>query len=82
METVQGTVQAGVMCPLVAGDNGEVYAIDDLPQDLQPGDRVLLEVAPEPPDFGAMCDQGQAVDWRRVTRLGANDQPARTWSKQ
>lgn len=79
METITGTVEMGVMCPVVQGDDGELYSVQGLPDALRSGDRVVLEVSATPSPFAGMCDQGTNIDWIRVTRPGRGDRPAATW---
>lgn len=78
--TVTGTITQGVNCPMVAGDDGEAYALSSLPPALQTGDRVVLEMSEETPAFFGVCDQGRHVAWTRLTRPAANGMPERTWT--
>lgn len=76
---LSGVVAQGVNCPMLSGDDGELYALPSLPPALQVGDRVVLETSSQRPPFLGVCDQGKHIHWVRVTRPAANGQPERSW---
>lgn len=77
--TLSGVVTQGINCPMIAGDDGEFYAVSSLPSDVEMGDRVVLETSSERPPFFGVCDQGQHIHWLRMTRPAANGLPEKTW---
>ena len=79
MQTITGIVGVGVMCPVIQGDDGELYTVDSLPGAVRSGDRIVLDVSDQPPPSSGMCDQGRQVGWTRVTRPAGPDRPAESW---
>ena len=67
----------GVNCRAVRGDDGELYTFRHLPEELETGDRIAVEITQDPLAFA--CDQGRAVGWSSVKRLG---DPEKVWTSE
>lgn len=78
--TVTGVITDGVNCPIIMGDDGQHYSVSSLPDALGRGDRVIVEIGTEAPAFFGVCDQGQHIQWVRMTRPAVNGQPEMTWT--
>lgn len=78
--TLTGVVTQGVNCPMIIGDDGEHYSLSSLPADVRMGDRLIVEQDPEPAPFFGVCDQGQHINWVRMTRPAADGLPEMSWT--
>jgi len=79
LASVTGTISNGVNdCTLILGDDGRIYSLSSKPEAVRLGDRVIVEQGTQAPALSG-CEQGEYIQWVRMTRPAADGRPETTW---